>query len=1822
MAAVSGNGEYRSERFIARDAGTYRWVVSYSGDLDNRPTGPTACLDADERVEVDRRRPRLSSTASGVATRLPSGQVRITRTLGVRLHDTAHLTGGVAPRGSITFRLYGPGDSDCSGVPRLTSVVGVYGNGNYHSATFLPVGAGTYRWVVEYSGDSDNEPAGPTACGEPAETVVVGRDRPDLRSAASGSVEVGGTVRDVAFLLNGTAPSGKITFQLFGPDDGTCSGSPAFASSADVVGDGAYSSGPFTPSQPGVYRWVVSYSGDSNNAPAGPTPCSDLAETVVVRSPPFVPAQPALSSTASAPAVAGSAMRDTAHLSGGDAPTGAVTFELYGPGDATCTGVPVFASSAAVSGNGDYTSEAFTPEAPGTYRWRVSYAGDAGNAPAGPTACGDPDETVAAGKASPRIGSTAEASAAFGEPLSDTVHLTGGASPTGTVTFRLYGPDDDGCSGTPAFSAQLQVNGNRDYTSPSFESTQAGTYRWVTSYSGDAANDAAGPTACGETGENTSVARARPGMFSLASGALVRRLAARRRAGETGGSIGLRPRPAGFRYRATGLPIHDTVHLYGGADPRGFITYSLYGPGDSACAGPPVFVTETTVTGNGDYLSEDFVPSYPGTYRWVASYSGDFDNAPAGPTDCGAPAETVVVPGPSSPSLSSAASRDVTLGGSVSDTATLSGGQSPTGLLTFKVFGPDDDDCSSAPVLTTTAAVSGDGAYPTEPFTPVAVGTYRWVVSYSGDSFNTPAGPTACSDSAETVVVRRRRPTLATTASAPGEPLRDTAHLNRGVAPTGSITFRLFGPDDSDCSGSPVFTSTVPVAGNGDYNSETFSPVAAGTYRWVARYAGDSGNEPAGPTACDDAAETVVVARYQPRLSSVASGSVEVGGTVSDVAFLIDGTAPTGTITFRLFGPDDSSCAAAPAFTSSAAVAGNGVYTSGPFTPTQPGVYRWVASYSGDPNNAPAGPSACSEPGEAVVVRAPFVPAQPALSSTASAPAVVGAAMRDTAHLSVGDAPTGAVTFVLYGPDDATCSGVPAFTSSAVVSGNGDYTSAAFTPTDPGTYRWRVSYGGDAGNAPAGPTQCGDPDETVAAGKTQPAITSTATPRAAFARSISDTVHLTGGVSPRGTIRFRLYGPDDDDCSGTPAFSALLQVGGNGDYTSPSFEPTRTGTYRWVTSYSGDAANGAAGPSACGESGENTSVARKRPGMFSLASGATARRLADNQRAGATGGRIGLRPRQVGFRYRAAGLPIHDTVHLYRGADPGGFITYSLYGPGDESCSGPPVFVTQTVVSGNGDYLSRPFIPTRPGTYRWVARYSGDPDNRPAGPTACGERAETVVVLEPAQPTLSSTASGAVTLGGAIHDTAHLSGGSSPTGRIGFRLYGPDDSDCSGEPAFTSSVGVAGNGDYDSAEFTPQEPGTYRWVVRYSGDSGNRRAGPTACGDAAAAVEVRPPGSNPAETGFSTVALAGPAAIGTPIYDVATLIGGSSPTGAISFALYGPDDATCTKPPVFTSRTAVAGTGDHRSDPYVVVEPGVYRWVAQYSGDAANASAGPSACGEAAETVTVAASPAPNPNEPFEPTPGPSPGPVPAPTPPSPTPEPVPPHPSPSPPAFTGRDLGMRVLLGNTRLSDERTLSRWAYPARLSAIRRVPAIGSRRVGRLRWLTEDGAPEVYLALRSRRTADGRLWIEIPILGRPNGRTGWVERKSLGLFGTVATALLIDRPRSRATLYRSGREVWQTPIGHGAPETPTPAGRFYIREKLSNAGGSPVYGPLAFGTSAYSSLSDWPRGGVIGIHGTNEPWLIPGRPSHGCIRVRNPQILQLARLMPIGTPVRIR
>jgi hypothetical protein len=217
---------------------------------------------------------------------------------------------------------------------------------------------------------------------------------------------------------------------------------------------------------------------------------------------------------------------------------------------------------------------------------------------------------------------------------------------------------------------------------------------------------------------------------------------------------------------------------------------------------------------------------------------------------------------------------------------------------------------------------------------------------------------------------------------------------------------------------------------------------------------------------------------------------------------------------------------------------------------------------------------------------------------------------------------------------------------------------------------------------------------------------------------------------------------------------------------------------------------------------------------------------------------------------------------------------------------------------------------------------------------------------------------------------------------------------------------------------------------------------------------------------------------------------------------------------------------------------------------------------------------------------------------------------------------GVPDLSTSVRLSNERDFTRWAYAAQVLPIREWPRPSSWLVAPVSLTTAEGLPEVYLLLRGWTDETGREWYEVRVPMRPKERVGWVDAAAFGIAHLVTTRLVVDRRHLRATLYRAGTEIWASPVGIGKASTPTPPGQYWIRERLRSTNPSGTYGPWAFGTSAYSRLSDWPGGGVIGIHGTDQPDLIPGRPSHGCIRLPNPAIRRLARLMPVGTPVLIR
>jgi len=184
-----------------------------------------------------------------------------------------------------------------------------------------------------------------------------------------------------------------------------------------------------------------------------------------------------------------------------------------------------------------------------------------------------------------------------------------------------------------------------------------------------------------------------------------------------------------------------------------------------------------------------------------------------------------------------------------------------------------------------------------------------------------------------------------------------------------------------------------------------------------------------------------------------------------------------------------------------------------------------------------------------------------------------------------------------------------------------------------------------------------------------------------------------------------------------------------------------------------------------------------------------------------------------------------------------------------------------------------------------------------------------------------------------------------------------------------------------------------------------------------------------------------------------------------------------------------------------------------------------------------------------------------------------------------------------------------------------PSASGAVVVRLPKFNENRAPQTFLLRSARRGLDGRAWYDVLLPIRPNGSTGWVRADDVDISG-LRYALVVHLLSFRLDLLDNGHKTQTFAIGVGNQNTPTPTGRYYVKELIRPPNPNTVYGHFVLGLSGFSNvLVNWPDGGVIGIHGTNDPSSIGRRVSHGCIRLANADIDRLARLLPLGTPVAV-
>ena len=456
------------------DRHPYQWNAAYSGDSNNSLAVHSDNNAVNEEVTASAASPTLTTTPNPTTVDLSDTPPPI-------LTDSATLTGGFNPTGTITFTLVGPGGGTVD-----TETVAVSGNGTYTTPTGFTLPAtgtttGVYQWDATYSGDVNNDSASDNNA--PNEQVTVSNASPTLSTTpipvtvTLGAAPV--TLTDSATLADGFNPTGTITFTLFFNGGSTA----VHTETMQVNGNGTYTTPTgFTVPASGIYQWVATYSGYKKNNSLSQNDATNEQVTVSA-------AIPTLSTTPTPETVTLGAtpvtLADSATLANGFNPTGTITFTLFQNGRL------VDAERVQVFGNGIYTTPTgFTLPASGTltgmYQWDATYSGDTNNNVASDV--NNPDEQVTVSKANPTLFTLPTPGILGVNPvtLRDTAVLADSVNPTGTITFTLF---YNGGS-TPVDTETVTVVGNGAYVTPTgftlpSTGTVTGTYQWDATYSGD-----------------------------------------------------------------------------------------------------------------------------------------------------------------------------------------------------------------------------------------------------------------------------------------------------------------------------------------------------------------------------------------------------------------------------------------------------------------------------------------------------------------------------------------------------------------------------------------------------------------------------------------------------------------------------------------------------------------------------------------------------------------------------------------------------------------------------------------------------------------------------------------------------------------------------------------------------------------------------------------------------------------------------------------------------------------------------------------------------------------------------------------------------------------------------------------------------------------------------------------------------------------------------------------------------------------------------------------------------------------------------------------
>jgi hypothetical protein len=1339
--------------------------------------------------------------------------------------------------GTVTYTRFAV--SGCTGTGTTVATVTIGAANAVPSASDTPPSAGSFSYQASYGGDTNNN----AFTGTCANVTVNKTNITSLTTAATSPITVGASTTVSATLVGGfpsTGVTGSVTYTRF---VGTvCTGTGTTVATVTIGAANAVPSASDTPPSAGSFAYQASYSGDiNNNAFSGTCAVLTVNKTNIT----------SLTTAATSPITVGASTTVSATLVGGfpsSGVTGTVTYTRFAVSGCTGTGTSV--ATVTIGAANAVPTASNTPPSAGSFSYQASYSGDTNN-----NAFTGTCANVTVNKTNITSLTTAATSPiTVGTATTLSATLVGGfpsTGVTGTVTYTRF--TGSGCTGTGTTVATVTIGASNAVPTATDSPSPAGSYSYSTSYSGDVNNNVFTGTCANVTVNKTNITSLTTAVTTPIT---------------VGGSATVSATLVGG-FPSTGV--------------TGTVTYTRFT--GSGCTGTGTTVATVTIGAANAVPSATDSPTPAGSYSYSTSYSGDANN-----NVFAGSCANLTVNKANITSLTTGATATITVGSSVSLTATLVGGFPSTGVtgtVTYARF--TGSGCTGTGSTVATVTIGAANAVPGASDTPTPAGSYSYATSYSGDANNNVFTGTC----ANVTVNKTNITSLTTAATSPitvGASTTVSATLVGGfpsTGVTGTVTYTRF--VGSGCTGTGTSVATVTIGGSNAVPTASNAPPSAGSFSYEASYSGDANNNVFTGTC----ANVTVNKTNITSLTTAATSPINVGTSTTLSATLVGGfpsTGVTGTVTYTRF--TGSGCTGTGVTVATVTIGAANAVPSASDSPSPAGSYSYSTSYSGDANNNVFAGTCANVTVNKVNITS--------LTTAATSPINVGTSTTLSATLVGGFPSTGVTGTVTYARFTGSgCTGTGTTIATVTIGAANAVPTASDTPTPAGTYSYSTSYSGDANNNVFTGT-CAN----VTVNKINiTSLTTAATSPITIGSSTTLSATLVGGfpsTGVSGTVIYTRFA--GTGCTGTGTTIATVTIGAGNSVPTATDTPATVASFSYQASYSGDANNNVF-TGTCA----NVTVNKAQP---SISTAVTPPSITTGQTATVSATLTG-------------GFPSTGVS---------GSVTYTSFAAA--TCTGTGTVIATVTVGAGNSVPTTTVSPTTTTSYQ--ASYGGDANNNIAASTNCA----TLTVSSKIVPTLATViqAATSITVGASVQDTATITETGSTaaiTGTVTYTLFSftalPSASTpCSGGTAVgtaqTVTIGT-GNAVPNAAAVTPTPAGFYGYSASYSGDTNY----------AATTSNCEPLTVNKASITSLTTAATSPITVGSSTAISATLVGGfpsTGVTGTVTYTRFAVSGCTGTGTTVATVTVGASNAVPSASD--TPTPAGSYSYQASYSGDANN----------------------------------------------------------------------------------------------------------------------------------------------------------------------------------------------------------------------------------------------------------------------------------------------